>query len=394
MSNLSAVQLLDDRVRTRSEACIGQSIWSDSVPTPFVYVDRGVLSRNIERMSSAASAQGVGLRPHAKTHKIAEIARMQLAAGAVGLTVAKLSEAEAFSAAGILTSLMIAQPFVGATKTEWLLDLAQITEVLVCGDDVEAARTIGAAATARGVAVGFILIVDTGYGRFGVDWQAAPAVAQEILGIRGLNFRGIRSHAGHVYAARDAHDRALVVREEVDRVRTVADTVRRRGNACEIVSVGSTPAAHMLLDNNWADGVTEIRPGNYVFHDKMQVRMGVATLEDCALRVITSVVAVRGSSESVIDAGLKTLTGTLDGFGSPVAAGYGLVVDRPGARIVKLTEECGIVTDGEGTLRRGDRLEVVPNHACEIPNLADVVFYGSIEVVEGYWVPIARSRVW
>jgi D-serine deaminase-like pyridoxal phosphate-dependent protein len=364
------------------------------VPTPFVYVDRGVLSRNIASMSSAASAQGVGLRPHAKTHKIAEIARMQLAAGAIGLTVAKLSEAEAFSAAGISTSYMIAQPFGGATKTEWLLDLAQNTEVLVCGDDVETARTIGAAATARGLVVDFILIIDTGYGRFGVDWQAGPAVVEEILDIRGLNFRGIRSHAGHVYGARDARDRGQIVREEIDRVRAVADSIRRRGNTCEIVSVGSTPAAHILLANNWAEGVTEIRPGNYVFHDKMQVRMEVATEEDCALRVVTSVVGVRSNMESAIDAGLKTLTGTLDGFGSPVASGYGMVLNRPGVRIVRLTEECGMVTDGGGALRSGDRLVVVPNHACEIPNLAEVVFYGSNEEIEGYWVPIARSRVW
>ncbi len=353
-----------------------------------------MLSRNIESMSGAASALGVSVRPHAKTHKIAEIAQMQLAAGAIGLTVAKLSEAEAFSAAGISTSYMIAQPFVGATKTEWLLDLAQNTEVLVCGDDFDAARTIGAAATARGVVVDFILIIDTGYGRFGVDWQAGPAAAEAILGIRGLRFRGIRSHGGHVYAARDAHARSLVVREEVDRVRTVADSIRRRGNTCEIVSVGSTPAAHILLANNWTDGVTEIRPGNYAFHDKMQVRMEVATLEDCALRVVTSVVGARGSTESVIDAGLKTLTGTLDGFGSPVTAGYGTALHRPGVRIVRLTEECGMVTDGEGALRLGDRLAVVPNHACEIPNLADVVFYGSNDEVAGYWVPIARSRVW
>jgi len=364
------------------------------VPTPLVYVDRNVLSRNIQSMSRAASAQGVGIRPHATTHKIAEIARMQLAAGAVGLTVAKLSEAEAFNAAGIETSYMIAQPFVGEPKTDWLFDLAQKTEVLVCGDDVEAARILGTAAVERGVVVDFILIIDTGYGRFGVDWQAGTAAAEEILGIPGLTFRGIRSHAGHVYSAGNASERGQVVRDEIDRVRSVAEAIRSGGTACEIVSVGSTPAAHILLANHWADGATEIRPGNYVFHDKMQMRMEVATMDDCALRVITSVIAVRSATESVIDAGLKTLTGTLDGFGSPVAAGYGMVLGHPAARIFRLTEECGMVTDGKGTLRRGVRLAVVPNHACEIPNLADVVFYGSNDEIEGYWVPIARSRVW
>jgi D-serine deaminase-like pyridoxal phosphate-dependent protein len=345
-------------------------------------------------MAARASAQNVALRPHAKTHKIAEIARMQLAAGAIGLTVAKLSEAEAFAAAGILTSYMIAQPFVGAPKSEWLLDLAQKTEVLVCGDNLETARAIGAAATARGVVVDFILIIDTGYGRFGIVWQHGAEAVEGIIGIRGLRFRGVRSHAGHVYSAGDAGARDQVVREEIDRIRNVAEAVRNRGYSCEIVSVGSTPAAHILLANRWADGVTEIRPGNYVFHDKMQVRMQVAEPEDCALRVVASVIAARSHTESVIDAGLKTLTGTLDGFGSPVAAGYGIVLNRPGVRVVRLTEECGMVTNSGDKLRNGDRLAVVPNHACEIPNLVEVVFYGSNDEIEGYWQPTARSRVW
>lgn len=364
------------------------------MPTPLVYIDRRVLERNIESKSNAAAARGVGLRPHAKTHKIAEIARMQLKAGAIGLTVAKLSEAEAFIGAGILTSYMIAQPFVGATKTEWLLDLAQRTEMIVCGDDVEMARAIGAAATSRAMSVDYVLIIDTGYGRFGVDWQVGSAAVDQIIRIPGLNFRGIRSHAGHVYGADDEFQRSLIVREEVDRVRSVAEAVRRLGSNCEIVSVGSTPSAHILLANNWVTGITEVRPGNYVFHDKMQIRMGVATVGDCALRVVTSVVANRGNAESVIDAGLKTLTSTLDGFASPVATGYGLVVDRPEVRIIRLTEECGIVTDGGGTLSIGDRLAIVPNHACEITNLAEVVFYGSNDRIEGSWVPVARSQVW
>ncbi len=112
------------------------------------------------------------------------------------------------------------------------------------------------------------------------------------------------------------------------------------------------------------------------------------------MRVVASVVSVRGDTESVIDAGLKTLTGTLDGFGSPVAGGYGIVLNRPDVRVVRLTEECGMVTNGGATLRNGDRLAVVPNHACEIPNLVEVVFYGSNDEIEGYWRPTARARVW
>lgn len=364
------------------------------MPTPFVYVDQDVLGRNIESMANAAAARGVSLRPHAKTHKIAEIARMQLEVGAVGLTVAKLSEAEALSGAGILTSYMVAQPFVGTTKTEWMLDLAQSTGLIICGDDIEMARAIGAAAAARGTTVDFVLIIDTGYGRFGVDWQLGSDTVDQVLRIKGLNFRGIRSHAGHVYGTTDEAQRRVIVREEVDRVRSVADAVRRHGSACEIVSVGSTPSAHLLLANNWVDGITEIRPGNYVFHDKMQIRMGVAAVEDCAMRVVSSVVASHGNSRAVIDAGLKTLTGTLDGFASPVGTGYGLVVDRPEVQIIRLTEECGVVTCNERIIRRGDRLAIVPNHACEVANLTEIVFYGSNDEIAGFWVPIARARVW
>jgi D-serine deaminase-like pyridoxal phosphate-dependent protein len=189
-------------------------------------------------------------------------------------------------------------------------------------------------------------------------------------------------------------------KEESERMADVADKIRQRGIECELVSIGSTPGAYFVLQNGWTDGITELRPGNYVFHDRMQISLGVARPEDCALRIVASVVSTPREGEALIDAGLKTLTGTLDRF----SEGYGLIVahsrkdgevrELPQMTIERLWEECGLVRYEGEPLRIGDRLVIVPNHSCEITNLAEVVLFGSSACVEGFWVPEARGKVW
>lgn len=373
-----------------SEQWIGKTIWDETVPTPFVFVDLEILRRNIDHMAALTKEAGVALRPHTKTHKIAAIARMQLQAGANGLTVAKLGEAKAFFDAGIATSYMVAQPFVGAEKVRWLLRLTEGNEVLVCADDVGLAESMGFVAHQGGKMIDLILMVDTGYGRFGVDWRRAGEVAEQMARLSGIRFRGIRSHDGRTYTTDDVERQTKIAREEAERMVEVAESIRRRGVPCDIVSVGSTPGAHRLLKNGEVDGITEVRPGNYVFYDRMQVSLKVARPEDCALRVIASVTAVPEMGRALIDAGLKTLTGTTDRF----SEGYGLLLNRPDALLERLWEECGLVRYRGEPFRVGDRLVIIPNHSCEITNLADVVFYGANDRIGGLWVPEARGKVW
>jgi len=167
-----------------------------------------------------------------------------------------------------------------------------------------------------------VLIVDTEYKRFGVDWRQAPQVAERIARLKGVRFRGIRSHDGRTYRLPTLEERMQAAKEESERMADVADKIRQRGIECELVSMRSTPGAYFVLQNGWTDGITELRPGNYVFHDRMQISLGVARPEDCALRIVASVVSAPREGEALIDAGLKTLTGTLDRF----SEGYGLIV--------------------------------------------------------------------
>jgi D-serine deaminase-like pyridoxal phosphate-dependent protein len=208
--------------------------------------------------------------------------------------------------------------------------------------------------------------------------------------LKGIRFRGIRSHDGRTYRMPTLPERQQVAREEAERMAETAHQIRRLGVPCELVSIGSTPGAYFVLQNGWTDSITELRPGNYVFHDRMQISLGVARPDDCALRVVASFVSLPRKGEALMDAGLKTLTGTQDRF----AEGYGLVINRPDAVVEKLWEECGLVRFADVSPKIGDRLVIIPNHACELTNLAEVVFYGSGDRIEGFWIAEGRGKVW
>lgn len=368
----------------------GRSVADPAVPTPLVYVDRAVLERNIARMAAAARETGVALRPHVKSHKVAEIARLQLAAGATGLTVAKLGEAQALAAAGVDAGFMVAQPAIGGGRAEALLALARDLdrEVIACVDDLEPARELAAAAVAGGTVADVVLIVDTGYGRLGVSPAEAAGLAARLADEPGLRFRGIRSHSGRAYTTDGLATRRDIAATDAGAMREIAAAIVAGGGSCEIVSVGSTPGTAGLADPATFQGVTEWRPGNYVFFDRAQVEFGAATGADCALTVIASVVSAR-PGRGVIDAGRKTLSSTA----APTAAGFGGMVDRPDVQLHALSEECGWLRS-DAQLAVGDRLRIVPNHACELPNLAEAVAYGTDGVIEGAWVPVARGKVW
>ena len=254
-----------------AENLVGCSIFDESVPTPFVFVDLEILQRNIAHMQALAQTANVKLRPHIKTHKIAAIAKMQLQAGACGLTVAKLGEAQAFIDAGIQASYMVAQPFVGAEKVQWALRVAEICEMFICLDSVELATMMGEIAAREDKNLDIVLIVDTEYKRFGVDWGQAPQIAEQIARLKGIRFRGIRSHDGRIYRMPTTEERMQVAKEESERMAKAAEGIRQFGVDCDLVSIGSTPGAYFVLQNGLTEGITELRPGNYVFHDRMQI---------------------------------------------------------------------------------------------------------------------------
>lgn len=336
----------------------------EELETPAVLIDLDVLERNLATMSARARTAGVRLRPHAKTHKCPAIGRLQLAAGAVGLSLAKTSEAEVFVGHGF-DDLFVAYPAVGADKGRRLLALAERARVSVGIDSLEGAASLARPFAEAGRELDVLLKIDVGYGRVGVVPAAAPALARAVAGLRGLRLRGLFTHAGHAYGARSAEDVAAIARHEGQALAELARSLRAGGLPIEEVSVGSTPTARVASQ---VAGVTECRPGNYVFHDATQVSLGTCALEDCALTVLATVVSVPGPGRAVLDAGSKTLSS--DPL-RPVAGGHGWILGTDN-RLSALSEEHGWVSLASGgELRVGQRVQVLPNHACVVVNLHD-----------------------
>lgn len=369
------------------ESAIGQavgcSIFDEAVPTPFAYVDLDVLDLNLDAFAEAARSNELDLRPHVKTHKIAAIGRLQLERGAIGLTVAKLSEAEAFIEAGVEAEYLVAQPFWNRHQIERLLRID--AEIIVSVDSLEAAERVAAAAGAVGGCCRLMVVVDTGYHRFGVDPAAARELGLRIADLPGVTLAGIRSHAGHAYALRDPTARAKVTAAEIEMMSEVALALRAFGLECPIVSIGSTPGADSIFQSEHGL-VTEARPGNYAFFDRMMVSLGVASLDRCAVRVVCEVISSH-RGKSLLDGGKLTFSSSVD----PFSAGHGAILGYPDAIIETLSQECATVA---ATFDAGQRLVVVPNHACEITNLAPVVFFGRSSRIEGAWSVDARTAVW
>jgi len=354
--------------------------------TPAVLIDLDVVERNISRMAECARGHGVRLRPHAKTHKLLEIGRKQLAAGAVGLSVAKTGEAEVFAAAGF-DDLFVAYPVVGADKARRLLALADQVRLSVGVDSVDGARTLAGPFRSAGKTLDVKLKIDVGAHRVGVLPERALEVGRRIAELPGLRLTGIYTHAGQAYNEKSPQGVAAVGRHEGEAMVGVAEAFRAAGLTLDDVSVGSTPTARHVMA---VPGVTECRPGTYVYHDATQVSLGTCAPEDCALTVLATVVSTPDPTRAVLDAGSKTLSS--DPL-RPGNGGHGFLRDHT-SRIARLSEEHGVVVVREGeSFRVGDRVRILPNHACVVSNLHDVVYGVRGDDVEAELTVAARGRV-
>jgi len=367
-------------------ASVSNPLLLDDLSTPAVVVDLDVLERNISRMAVRARDAGVRLRPHAKTHKCPEIGRLQRSAGAWGLSLAKLGEAEVFVGAGF-DDVFLAYPIVGEDKGRRLLALSDRARLAAGVDSVEGARSLAGPFAAAGRTLDVVLKVDVGYGRVGVLPERAVEVARLVAELPGLRLRGVFTHAGHGYLAENRAGVEEIARLEGERLVEAATRLREAGLPIDEVSVGSTPTAAVAMH---VGGVTECRPGNYVFHDASQVALGTCGVEDCALTIVATVVSVPAADRAVVDAGSKTLSS--DPL-RPRAGGYGRILGRE-SRIEKLSEEHGVVAVAPGeAFRVGERVRILPNHACVVANLHDRLVGVSGERVETVLAIEARGRV-
>jgi D-serine deaminase-like pyridoxal phosphate-dependent protein len=354
--------------------------------TPTVIVDLDVLEQNVGRMAARAKENGVRLRPHAKTHKIPELARLQLAAGAAGISLAKLGEAEVFADAGF-EDVFLAYPVIGAAKARRLVALSDRMCLAIGADSVEGTASVGEIFAAARRRIDVLLKVDCGYHRIGVAPEKAAEIARQIADLPGVALKGIFTHAGHAYLASGRAEVEGIARREGEILAAAAVSIRAEGLPVEEASVGSTPTARTVMS---VPGVTECRPGNYVYHDASQVSLGTCGVEDCAMTVLATVVSVPAPDRAVLDCGSKTLSSdTL----RPEGPGHGWILGRK-SRIEKLSEEHGVVRVEPGeTFRVGERVRVLPNHACVVSNLHDSVTLVRGEEVEGDWAVAARGRV-
>jgi D-serine deaminase-like pyridoxal phosphate-dependent protein len=327
----------------------------EAADTPALLIDDAVAEANLARAQAYADRHGLALRPHVKTHKLPHYARRQIALGARGITCQKLGEAEVIAAAGI-GDIFIAYNILGAAKLDRLAALQRRLERLaVAADNPETVAGYAARFADRGRPLEVVVECDSGAGRCGVpDPEAALALARAIDAAPGLAFAGLMT-----YPPRGGGPAVSAFFARAERLLAAAGLPPAR------LSSGGTPDLWRAAE---ARPVTEHRPGTYIYNDRMMVAYGHCGLEDCALTVLATVVSRPTPDRAILDAGSKALAADL----AP-QPGMGHILDYPQAVITMLNEEHAIVDLSASAARPrvGDRLRIVPNHACVVSNLFD-----------------------
>ena len=382
----------------------------EDLPTPCLLIEKSRLEDNLRLMQQKAEANEVALRPHIKTHKSLAIARKQIEAGAAGITAAKVAEAEVFVNGGF-DDVRLAYSVIGDDKYARLLSLTKDARISFCIDTHEGAAAASRFFSAEGATAEVLLEVNCGYNRCGVDPNDhGVELAKEIGRLPGLRLTGILTHAGHSYHGPRAGETVeesvrRVSAEERDVMLSFAARLGQEGVADRDtfeISIGSTPSAH-VFKNAEHDGfrITEVRPGNYVFHDAMQHALSVVGLQSCALTVLSTVVSRHrnrsGKERLFLDAGKKVITSdtgyNTDGFGI-LLYNARVMQPLPHAHITALSEEHGWVeVTGGATLAVGDRVRFIPNHACVAVNTQDLMYVvDGDDVIDSFPVD-ARGQV-
>ena len=372
---------------TRDPAtAIGQPI--DALDTPALVLDQDVLGANIARTVEIAQSVGAKLRPHIKTHRMLAVAQLQIDAGAQGICCAKTGEAEVFADGGI-DDIFIANQVVGAAKLRRLRALAERVRLAVGVDHPDQIDLLSTAF--RGAdPLDISIEIDVGQRRTGVvEPNEAVDLAQRILDSPGLALRGVYTHEGHDYAARDDADLAVIADQAQRQMLEAAQAIRdATGAACE-VSMGSTPS---LFAGKFHAGIDELRPGTAVFNDGSHANF-LGHTDWCAATVLATVVNLPAPDRVVVDAGAKALTSDRRGPSILENSGFGMVVGRPKSTIVSVSDEHGVLSVPDaGAYSIGEVLQIIPNHICPCVNLYDHAFVAREGIVQDVWEVSARGQ--
>jgi len=350
---------------------------TSDLDTPLITVDLDRVESNVRRMQESCDDRGLAFRPHIKTHKLPQIARMQLDAGAVGIACQKVGEAEVMAEAGI-ADIMITFPIIGESKVRRLAGLAKAVSLSTVADSDAGVHGLSAGLAAEGATAGLLVECDTGFGRTGVQTpEQAAELAQLADGLPGLRFAGLMTYPTLAGTA-----------EWIARARGL---IEGRGLAVGRVSGGGTPTAFAGLEGGQ---VTELRAGTYVYGDRACMANDTVPLEACALLVRATVVSRPTAGRAILDAGSKALTSDPPG-GAERLTGYGMLLEHPQAEIYRLSEEHGHVDVSRcpAPPEIGDVVSILPNHACATVNLYDTVLVHRGPTRVEVWPVAARGRM-
>lgn len=356
------------------------------LPTPAVVVDLDVMEQNIRKMVEEARKHGLNHRPHVKTHRSSYLAHLQVEAGCKGITAAKIGEAEVMADSGI-KDIFIAYPIIGGDKMKRLLALSEKALVSTIVNSYAGAKELSDHFFAAGKTIDVLIEIDGGLNRGGVKpGHPALAFANEIKGLQGIHINGLMYYGGLIYNAHNVEEIASYTADERENLLKTAGLLREAGFDMKVLSAGSSFSGKLP---GILEGITEIRCGHYLFNDCGQLDVGLAAPEDCALFVETTVVAKPDGHVVICDVGTKSLTSDTCHH----RPGYGYIVDYPEIEIYALNEEHAFLrAEGDNPLQVGDKILVIPNHACVVPNLALQV-YGFREGKFDRMIPIdARNQ--
>ncbi|MBM2813574.1 MAG: D-ser dehydrat protein [Ignavibacteria bacterium] len=356
----------------------------NELDTPALIIEISKLEQNLNEMQNIADRNGVKLRAHTKTHKMPALAEMQIARSGHGIAVAKVSEAEVFAQRGF-RDIQIANILASPGKIERMAALSPEIKISCFVDSQEAAKLISEVFYKFGKICYVYIEINTGHNRSGINsYNEILNLALFIDKLSGISLRGIATHAGHIYNSDSAEKVKEIGKSEGEQMIEIANHSRAEGVEIKEISCGSTPGAQF---SSSIKGITEIRAGNYIFNDMIQVSLGVVPEERCALTILATVISIPSENRAIIDAGSKALALDKSNYA------YGKIIGKTGANLVRLSEEHGIIEFDTCNFKFGERVRIIPNHACTVCNLFDYAFLvDGQEVLEIFQIE-ARGKV-
>ncbi|MDD2446172.1 MAG: alanine racemase [Tissierellia bacterium] len=362
------------------------------IDTPALLIDKKIMESNIQYMQDKVNSWGINLRPHTKTHKMPELAKLQMKAGAVGITVAKVGEAEVMAEDG-LTDIFIANEIIGESKIRRIRNLSETINISFGLDSVFAVKQIDKVFEGAINKANVLVEIETGENRSGViEEETFLDIINALKEAHNIHFKGVFSHEGHSYGQENVEECKRIFIESQERTLAFAKLAEDNGFKCEVVSIGSTPSA--MHGDKTLEGITEFRPGTYILMDVGQAN-AIGTYERCAATVLTTIISKPTDERIIGDAGAKALTAQSRPVGLTHTEGKGFIKGSDGVYVNNVYDEHTIIYDNKlhDKLEIGDKIEIIPNHICPVCNLYDEAYLVSDGQIVSTILILGRGKI-